>query len=102
MFNNFYYREVSDGIILYVKIKANSNKEELAGIINENEKTYLLIKIKASAQNGQANKALINFLSKKFKIAKTKIIIKNGLTSPIKQILVKDIKKGAKAPFFLL
>lgn len=75
-------KQTSDGIIINIKISPNSKKNE---IINEGE----IIKIKITAQpiDGKANKALIEFLSKNFKIPKTSIKILKGETSKEKTIL---------------
>ena len=58
---------------------------------------FLLIKIKITAQpiDGKANKAVIEYLSKTFKIPKTSIEILKGETSKDKTIIFKtnDIEK---------
>lgn len=75
-------KQTDTGIIINIKISPNSKKNE---IINEGE----IIKIKITAQpiDGKANKALIEFLSKEFKIPKTSIKILKGETSKDKTIL---------------
>lgn len=75
-------KETKDGLIVNIKISPNSKKNE---IIKEKE----LVKIKITAQpiDGKANKALIEFLSKNFKIPKTSIKILKGETSKEKTIL---------------
>lgn len=65
---------------LTVKILPNSKKSEIIGYENE----ILKIKIKAPPLEGKANEELIRFLSKKWKIPKSKIKIMKGLTSKIK------------------
>ncbi len=75
-------KTTNEGIIINIKISPNSKKNE---IINEGD----IIKIKVTAQpiDGKANKALIEFLSKNFKIPKTSIKILKGETSKEKTIL---------------
>ena len=75
-------KQTPDGIIINIKISPNAKKNE---IINEGE----ISKIKITAQpiDGKANKALIEFLSKNFKIPKTSIKILKGETSKEKTIL---------------
>ena len=79
-----------DGLMVTFKIVPNSSKNEII-------KTDATIKIKITAQpvDGKANKALIEFLSKQFKIPKTSIEILRGETSKEKTILFKtqDISK---------
>lgn len=78
----FMIKETSDGIIVNIKISPNAKKNE---IIKEND----CIKIKITAQpiDGKANKALVEFLSKYFKIPKTYIKILKGETSKEKTLL---------------
>lgn len=75
-------KETKDGLIVNIKISPNSKKNE---IINEGD--FTKIKIKAQPIDGKANKALIEFLSKNFKIPKTSIKILKGETSKEKTIL---------------
>jgi uncharacterized protein (TIGR00251 family) len=77
-------KETNEGIVISLKISPNSKKNEI--ISNENE-----IKVKITAQpiDGKANKCLIEFLSKNFKIPKTSIVILKGETSKEKTILFK-------------
>lgn len=75
-------KETKDGIIVNIKISPNSKKNE---IINEGE--FVKIKITAQPIDGKANKAVIEFLSKNFKIPKTSIKILKGETSKEKTIL---------------
>lgn len=83
-------KQNKDGLMVTFKIVPNSSKNEII-------KTDDIIKIKITAQpvDGKANKALIEFLSKQFKIPKTSIEILRGETSKEKTILFKtqDISK---------
>ena len=77
-------RETNEGIIANIKISPNAKKNEII-------KTESEVKIKITAQpiDGKANKALIEFLSKEFKIPKTSIQILKGETSKEKTLLFK-------------
>lgn len=77
-------KETPDGIVVNIRISPNAKKNE---IINDGD----IIKIKITAQpvDGKANKALIEYLSKNFKIPKTSIKILKGETSKDKTILFK-------------
>lgn len=77
-------KETKDGFITQIKISPNASKNEII-------KDEAGIKIKLTAQpiEGKANKALIEFLSKQFKIPKTSIIILKGETSKDKTLLIK-------------
>lgn len=75
-------KETTDGIIINIRISPNAKKNE---IIRDGEITK--IKIATQPIDGKANKALIEFLSKNFKIQKTSIKILKGETSKEKTIL---------------
>lgn len=86
-------KETKDGLIVNIKISPNSKKNE---IVKEEE--YTKIKITAQPIDGKANKALVEFLSKNFKIPKTSIKILKGETSKEKTVLfeTKDEEKLQK------
>ncbi len=67
---------------LFVSVRPNSGKNAFAGIYDNTLKIY----IKAPAIDGAANKELIKFLSKSFKIPKSKILFLSGETSKRKRI----------------
>ena len=73
-----------DGLIIKLKISPNASKNEII-------KTKEGVKVKITAQpiDGKANKALIEFLSKHFKIPKSSIEILRGETSKEKTLLIK-------------
>lgn len=85
------YKETDNGILISFKISPNASKNEII-------KTDEGIKIKITAQpiDNKANKALVEFLSKQFKIPKTSIEIVKGHTSKEKTLLIStfdDTKK---------
>ena len=75
-----------NSLIIKLKISPNASKNE---IINKDGE----IKVKVTAQpiENKANKALIEFLSKSVKIAKSNIEIVKGETSKEKTLLFKNI-----------
>ena len=81
-------KEVDNGLIVKVKIVPNSSKND---IILEDE--FIKIKVTAQPIENKANKALIEFLSKRFKIPKTNIEILKGDTSKEKTLLIKSTDK---------
>lgn len=82
------FKNSEDGLIVRLKIVPNSSKND---IIREND--GLKIKITAQPIENKANKALVEFLSKKLKIAKSNITIIKGGTSKEKTLLIKGIKE---------
>ena len=83
-------KRTDSGIIINLKIIPNSSKND---IVLEEE--FIKVKITAQPIEGKANKALIEFLSKTFKIPKTSVEILKGESSKEKKILlnVRDSEK---------
>lgn len=79
-------KETKDGVIFSLKISPNASKNEII-------RTHDGIKVKITAQpiDGKANKALIEFLSKQFKVPKSYFEILRGETSKDKTLLLKNI-----------
>ena len=75
-------KETSDGLLIRIKIVPNSSKNDL--IIEEE---FIKVKVTAQPIENKANKALVEFLSKRFKVPKTSIEIVKGDTSKEKTLL---------------
>ena len=84
------FKETKDGFLLKLKISPNSSKNE---IIFTDE--GLKIKLNAQPIENKANKALVEFLSKKLKLPKSSIEIVKGETSKEKTLLFKTFDKNA-------
>ncbi len=85
-------KEVADGLIVKVRIVPNSSKND---IILEEE--FIKVKVTAQPIENKANKALVEYLSKTFKIPKTSIEILKGDTSKEKTILLGTTDKNKRA-----
>jgi len=77
-----WYEIKNSFVIFYIKAQPNSSKNKIAGILGDS----LKINIKAPAVEGEANKELIKFLSKTFKISKSDIEFISGKTSKRKAL----------------
>lgn len=79
-------KETKDGQVLQLRISPNASKNEII-------KTTDGIKVKITAQpiDGKANKALIEFLSKQFKVPKSYFEVLKGETSKDKTVLINNI-----------
>lgn len=77
-------KETDGGIIAVIRVCPNAKKNEI--IKNDGD-----VKIKITAQpiDGKANKAVIEFLAKTFKIPKTSIEIIKGETSKDKTVMFR-------------
>jgi uncharacterized protein (TIGR00251 family) len=66
-------------MLLYIKVKPNHRFNKI-----ERSENDWLIKLKAPATEGKANKNLIEFLSEVLQLPKSKIVLLKGETSRIK------------------
>ncbi len=78
-----FYEIKNEKIILNIKAQPNSSKNRIAGIYGD----AIKINIKAPAVEGAANKELIKFLSKTFKVPKSDIELK-GESSKQKRVIL--------------
>ena len=69
-----------------VKVKPNSKNQS----IEEAEDGSLTVHLKSPPVDGKANEELIQILSKKFNVSKSRIIIKSGLSSRNKLVEIDD------------
>lgn len=81
-------RKTNEGIIVNLRISPNAKKNE---IIKDGD--IIKVKITALPIDGKANKALVEFFAKNFKIPKTSIEILKGETSKEKTILFKTMNE---------
>ncbi len=81
-------KKTENGWLLSVKILPNSSKNEII----KNDDGSIKVKLTAQPIEGKANKALLEFLSKQFKIPKTSMEIVKGQTSKDKTISIKTEK----------
>ena len=69
-----------------IQVKPGSRQDN----ITQQTNGEYLVRVKAKPVNGQANKAVIELLSKHFRIAKTRLQIKNGASSHHKTVVMND------------
>ena len=88
-------KELENGLLVNIRIIPNSSKNDL---IREGE--YVKVKVTAQPIENKANKALIEYLSKRLKLPKSSIEIVKGETSKDKILLFK-ISDAAKKSFVI-
>ena len=92
------YEIKNDTIIVSIKAQPNSSKNKIAGRYGD----ALKINIKAAAVEGAANKELIKFLSKTFRVAKSDIAIKGEhskqkkIVLPFKEEIIEYLNEFCK------
>ena len=77
-------KQTKDGLMVSLKISPNAKKNEII-----KDESGIKIKITAQPVEGKANKALIEYLSKTFKVPKTSVEIVKGDTSKEKTVLFR-------------
>ena len=82
------FKETKDGLIIKLRIAPNASKNEII----KSDDGSVKVKITAPPIDGKANKALVEYFSKIFKIPKSYIEIIKGETSKDKTILIKNSK----------
>lgn len=85
------YDSSNKSAILGLKIKANAKLNEISHFTSINDKFYLKLSIKSVPENGKANEAIIDFLSKKWQINKKNLQIISGHTNSLKLLTIKNI-----------
>ena len=76
-----FYNIENEKVSIRIKAQPAASKSEFCEIYGEDA---IKIRIKAPAVEGAANKELVKFLSKSFKVSKSDIIFKTGQNSKIK------------------
>jgi hypothetical protein len=78
-----FYEIKESKVSVRIKAQPNASKSEFCEMYGEDA---IKVRIKAPAVEGAANKELVKFLSKSFKVSKSDIIFKTGQNSKIKII----------------
>ena len=78
-----FYKIIDQAVSIRIKAQPSASKNEFCGLYGDNA---IKIRIKAPAVEGAANKELIKFLSKSFKVSKSAILFKIGQHSKIKTV----------------
>ena len=76
-----FYSIEGEKVSIRIKAQPAASKNEFCEIYGDDA---IKIRIKAPAVEGAANKELVKFLSKSFKVSKSDIIFKTGQNSKIK------------------
>ena len=76
-------------MIIYVRVKPGSKQGDKLERIGEGE---FVAYLKARAHDGEANKALVELLSREFKVAKTTVVIKRGAATREKLVEIIEQK----------
>jgi len=76
-----FYNIEDETVSLRIKAQPNASRNEFCEVYDNDA---IKIRIKAPAVEGAANKELVKFLAKSFKVSKSDILFKTGQNSKIK------------------
>lgn len=77
-----WYEKKDDRVIFKVQARPASSRNAIVGVVDD----ALKIKIKAPPVDGAANKELIKFLSKTFKVPKSSVTLVSGMSGKNKRV----------------
>ena len=78
-----FYTIENNEVLLRIKAQPGASRSEFADLYGEDA---IKVRIKAAAVEGAANKELVKFLSKSFKVPKSAILFQSGETSKTKRV----------------
>ncbi|WP_208433824.1 DUF167 domain-containing protein [Bartonella taylorii] len=77
----------SNGLSLFVYLIPKASVDRIMGVESrDNGKQYLVVRLRAVPEDGKANRALIKFLARQWKIPSSCISLKSGTISRYKQL----------------
>jgi uncharacterized protein (TIGR00251 family) len=79
-----FYKIEDETVTLRIKAQPSASKSEFCEVYGEEA---IKVRIKAPAVEGAANKELVKFLAKSFKVPKSAILFKTGQHSKIKTVV---------------
>ncbi|WP_409361458.1 DUF167 domain-containing protein [Bartonella heixiaziensis] len=86
-----FYLVDTNGLILFVYLIPKASVDRIMGVeCRDDGKQHLVIRLRAVPEDGKANKALIKFLAKQWKIPSSCITLKVGATSRYKQLYFSE------------
>ena len=85
------YKTTQLGVSFAVRLTPKSKEDKIEGWVEgEGGKFCLKVRVRAIADKGMANQALIKFLAKELRVSKGKIKLLSGSKSRLKMIEIED------------
>jgi uncharacterized protein (TIGR00251 family) len=83
------WRYSAQGISVALRVTPRGGRDEIDGLETlANGRTVVKVRVRAIAEGGEANRAVIELLAKALGVAKAKVRVLSGATSRLKQIAV--------------
>ena len=85
--------QIAEGVKIHVKVTPKAKNNAIENLSpNQNLADEIRIRVTAPPEKGQANKAVIELLSKNLNIGKSSVILLSGDTSRNKTFLLKGLE----------
>lgn len=83
-------RQRPDGIEVTVRVQPGASRDELGGTVAVAEgRRALKARVRAPAEGGRANAALISLLAKRLRVAKSSMEIRSGRSGRLKTLVIR-------------
>jgi uncharacterized protein len=83
------WRYSTEGISVALRVTPRGGRDEIDGLETlANGRTVIKIRVRAIAEGGEANRAVIELLAKALDVPKSKVRVLSGMTSRLKQMAV--------------
>ena len=83
------WRPVSDGVQLALRVTPRGGRDAIDGIETLSDgRCVLKLRVRAVADGGEANRAVIAFLAKSLGVPKNAVQLMSGATSRLKQVAI--------------
>lgn len=86
-----WYTEAPDGGLLRVRVQPRAGRTEVAGVHDG----ALRIRVAAAPVDGAANRELVRFLARQFRLPRAFVEVRSGHRGRVKSIWVRDLGPGA-------
>ena len=89
------WRYSAQGISIALRVTPRGGRDEIDGVeALANGRSVIKVRVRAIAEGGEANRAVMELLAKALGVPKAKVRILSGITSRLKQVAVEgDPKK---------
>jgi uncharacterized protein (TIGR00251 family) len=83
------WRYAADGISIALRVTPRGGRDRIDGLETlANGRSVVKVRVRAIAEGGEANRAVIELLAKELGVRKTSVRLLSGATSRLKQIAV--------------
>ena len=78
----------ADGLLVAVRLGPGASRDQVAGLVERDRSRLLKVQVRAKAEKGRANAALVALMAKWLGVPKSTITLKSGATGRQKRLHV--------------